>query len=401
MFFSYPDGVSVASGEKSITISDSNYGTIGSYSTGNFSNQYTSSEVSDISGFSFEHYRAARCSDGNGFITLLPFQANLEDGTIPGALYNVTKISEITQIYLSFRNADETGAGFSLSYSADNKTFQNEKAKAETTYTLIKANVQNASYFKILASDQAVSIASVTICYRGSSTSSTANDYRKSGDGEYRINPTTKSANLVAGSSQAEVPTSVQIHPDGSYTVLSKKTYVYYTFDYVLAHKGVAGEAALTDPLDVARYCVAFKTWPANYVLSSSTSKGFSLFGKSVRCVSSYSRTDGYVNALPVDVSVDFGYCELDIDIGNTYITDSGSINRGVGRVVVFMSKGLSDAGYDSSPVAVYTDDHYATFQEYLNLGSYGERFNVQCSNRLPFVWGAATTLSSPSSQLR
>jgi hypothetical protein len=399
-FFSYPESVVAAPDEKTITLSDSNYGSIGSYSTGNFSNQYSDSEITEVSGISFEHYRAARCSDGDGFITLLPFQANPEDGTIPGALYNVTKINEITQLYLSFRNADETKTGFSLAFSSDNKSFQRETAKAVKAYALIKATLPSASYFKILAVDQAISIASITICYRGNS-SSAANDYRQSGEGEYRINPVTVSGNLVAGSSQVEVPTSFLAHSDGMYSILSTKTYVYYTFDYVLAHPEIKSSAALTDPLDVARYCVAFKSWPANYVFSSSTSKGFSLFGKSVRCVSLYSRTDGYVNALPVDTSGDFNYCELDIDIGNTYITDSGSITRGVGRVVVFMSNGLSNPNYDSSPVAVYTDDHYATFQEYLILGAFGERFNVQCSNRLPFIWGAATTLVSPSATRR
>ena len=45
---------------------------------------------------------------------------------------------------------------------------------------------------------------------------------------------------------------------------------------------------------------------------------------------------------------------------------------------VVVLFNGFNADGYDESPVAVYTDDHYATFQEYFNYGSFGERFDVK-----------------------
>lgn len=33
---------------------------------------------------------------------------------------------------------------------------------------------------------------------------------------------------------------------------------------------------------------------------------------------------------------------------------------------------------YDGAPVSVYTDDHYATFQEYLNNGRFLGRFDAE-----------------------
>ena len=71
------------------------------------------------------------------------------------------------------------------------------------------------------------------------------------------------------------------------------------------------------------------------------------------------------------------------------------SNSRGVGRVVGWQY-GFDDAkgatNYDDAPVCVYTDDHYATFLEYLNAGSFGVRFNAEML-RTPYVWGVSQTL--------
>ena len=42
--------------------------------------------------------------------------------------------------------------------------------------------------------------------------------------------------------------------------------------------------------------------------------------------------------------------------------------------------------------VIVYTDDHYATFQEYNNYGSFGTRFNAERSVT-SYKWSKPTTL--------
>ena len=66
---------------------------------------------------------------------------------------------------------------------------------------------------------------------------------------------------------------------------------------------------------------------------------------------------------------------------------------RGVGRVVAW-ENGWDSEGYDDSPVCVYTDDHYATFQEYMNTGAFGRRFDAERS--LVFVrWTPPKTHSA------
>ena len=66
-------------------------------------------------------------------------------------------------------------------------------------------------------------------------------------------------------------------------------------------------------------------------------------------------------------------YHELDLDIDGSYSKD----NRGSGRLVVWYY-GFTSEGYDGSPVSVFTNDHYATFQEYMNDGTFGTKFNAE-----------------------
>ena len=110
--------------------------------------------------------------------------------------------------------------------------------------------------------------------------------------------------------------------------------------------------------------------------------------------MSTYSRTDGYALSVPYQSGSEGTplYHELDVALDSTYSDN----RRGVGRVVVWeygfdASRGA--IGYDSAPVAVYTDDHYATFQEYLNTGVYGTRFNSEMQRTI-YIWGAAETLN-------
>ncbi|MFA7192757.1 MAG: hypothetical protein WC131_01395, partial [Bacilli bacterium] len=133
---------------------------------------------------------------------------------------------------------------------------------------------------------------------------------------------------------------------------------------------------------------------PANYVSSSEYWDAYDIFGDNTRCVSWYERTDGYATAIPYKA---YGskpsYYEFDIATSSSY----SSNNRGVGRVVAWEYgfdplKGAT--GYDSSPVSIYTDDHYFTFQEYMNDGTFGQRFNGT-NKYTSYIWGVSTTLSS------
>jgi len=91
---------------------------------------------------------------------------------------------------------------------------------------------------------------------------------------------------------------------------------------------------------------------------------------------------------VPYNYGSNFIYYECDIDLDGTY----NKSNRGVGRVVVWFN-GFNADGYVESPVAVYTDDHYATFQEYFNYKSLGERFDAEMAI-VHAKWSNPTTLN-------
>jgi hypothetical protein len=152
----------------------------------------------------------------------------------------------------------------------------------------------------------------------------------------------------------------------------------------------------------VAAYFTAFGTYPANYVLSANYSTAYSLFGNKTRCVSAYSKTTGYVTALPptrLNGSVTYeDYYECDIDLTGSYASSSSSPSRGAGRVVVFkggFDSSLGATGYTTDPVAVFTDDHYATFQEYYNYGTtFSTRFDAE-KTRTFYQWGCPSVLNA------
>ncbi len=64
---------------------------------------------------------------------------------------------------------------------------------------------------------------------------------------------------------------------------------------------------------------------------------------------------------------------QADIDVNGAYTLS----NRQVGRVV---AREYGFSCYNDGPVCVYTDDHYATFQEYNCMGGFAHRFNSERS---------------------
>lgn len=367
----------------SVTLNSSNYMSIGSYSTGNY-------DQGSVSGVSFEHYRAVSSYSGSDFVALLPYVNYYGDGSTSGALYNTSSISGIESIAISYRTSLSSGQKPVLSYGPNIAVTSQVELNLTTSNATSTFEISNANYFKLSTSESTIYIQSIVIDYNGSGPSDSYT-YLGSGSGLYRINPIVNSGSLYDGKSVA-VPTSIT-RSGNYYTVNSTKTYTYYTYSYIQSNPGLADAASYTDPLDVAAYFTTFGTYPANYVSKSSYSSAYSLFGDDARCVSVYSRTDGYATSVPYQVggSGTPTYYECDIDLDGTY----SSNNRGVGRVVCWQygfdpSKGATS--YDGSPVCVYTDDHYATFQEYLNTGVYGTRFNSEML-RTAYVWGAPTTL--------
>ena len=188
------------------------------------------------------------------------------------------------------------------------------------------------------------------------------------------------------------VPVSVS-YSGNRYTVLQTKTYTYYTLDYVESHPSVASDAAMTNPVDVANYYSIFGTIPANYGGSGSGMNSISsvqnVFGSDARQVSYYSKTDGYATAVP-NINASSGYYEFDIDLDGSYYPGSGG--RGVGRVVAWKN-GINNSAYGNGSYRVchFTDDHYATFQEFNNLGQFLSKFDAEqrCTGK---KWSAPNT---------
>lgn len=317
-------------------------------------------------------------------------------GEIPGSFYNIDPIKQITSITLDYKTASssDSGAKFYAGSSSLLTSGLSLAAKtSQTSKTFTYDPSANIAYFRVDGGTSDLTIYSLDISYLGGGNSSL--DYGSSGASLSRINPVVYSGTPVSGSSTVDVPSTLTQN-GSSYVVTSHKTYTYYTYADVAANSSLASLAAYTDPADIAAYFIAFKTYPANFVSSGNYSSAKTIFGSATRCVSSYTRTDGYVNAVPYNPSGSSiaTYYECDVALDSSYSSSS----RGVGRVVVFsggfsVTKGAN--GYDSSYVAVFTDDHYATFQEYYNFGStFSHRFDAELF-RTSYLWGVPTTLSA------
>ena len=243
---------------------------------------------------------------------------------------------------------------------------------SSSSYTTITITCDASSYYKICSSNSNVYIKSLTLSYNNTtnydSSTLTYSDYRINMSDFYdTYTPTNGTIRTI--------PSDITVNSDGTYTVNEYKTYTYASYSYAISQSN-PDLYAYTDPVDVANYYMLFHTWPVNYVDKKKVNSAKDYFTSSnVRCVSEYSRTNGYATAVPYYYNSGFVYYELDLDLYGTYSTSS----RGVGRLVVW-KLGFDATNYDSNPVIVYTDDHYATFKEYLNYGQFGTRFNAETS---------------------
>ena len=362
---------------------DSNY-QIGTYPTGNYDSVYSS-------GFYFEHYRAINSADYEGeFIVLLPYVNSSGDGSAPGAFYNTSSINAMQSISITYRTESLYGTKPVLSYGSSPLRENESELDLSTTATTYSINVDDTNFFKIETGGTRLFIHEISIDYTNENPASDF-EYLSSGLNDARINPLTSSGDLYDGKSFT-VPTSI-LQSGSNYTVNATKTYTYYSYSYFASYPSLVEEAAYISPSDVAAFYTIFGTYPSNFVARSNYYSAYSIFGDKTRCVSSYSRTDGYATTVPYQADIDGYPLYFECDIALT--PDYSPNNRGVGRLVCWTYGFDQEKGavnYDSSPVCVYTDDHYATFAEYLNHGSFGRRFNAEMSPT-EYVWGAATTL--------
>ena len=355
------------------TVSSSANFSYGSYDTNFGIDSYDSIEY----GF----YRVADDNTHNGMILLYPSTDNYDYEALPGAFFNDTPISGIKKITVSYIS---TG-GITINYGVT-KTRGYSETLASTgtsswTTTTISCSVASC-YFSVETNGENAYINSITIGYNSSLTTNTTTTENS----DYRIAPTVYSGTLTDGVSSVSVPNDITI-TGNTFTINSYKTYTYYSFDYVSNHSSSLdlSSIAMIDPVDIANYYIAFHAIPANFGGSSisencgTTTEVNSVFGSTyARQISQYSRTTGYATAVPWNAQ-DGGstplYYEFDVGLSSSYTTS----NRGVGRVVMWVY-GWSCYS-DGVPVAVYTDDHYATFGEYLNYGTFGTRFDSQTSS--------------------
>ncbi len=361
----------------------SNYTYIGSYSTGNY-------DTITIENVEFVHYRAVEPEERREMIKLLPYVSNINDTSLAGMIYNTTPILGIKEISISYRTENSSGNKPIVRYGNNISVSNYEELPLSTTTICHNINISNANYFKIETNDFALNITSIEIKYSDIGTPESY-EYIGSGSGDYRINPIRFNGNLVSGESSVFVPISI-INNGEHYIVDEYKEYTYYSYQDVSKNKSLASSASYTSPEDVAAYFIAFGTYPANYVLKKNYKTAKKIFGDDTRCVSLYERTDGYARFVPWASEPGYTnpvYYECDIALNDTYSNNS----RGVGRVVVWLY-GFDAIGYDDAPVAVYTDDHYATFQEYLNTGRYGVRFNAEMSPT-NHIWGTPAILTA------
>lgn len=354
---------------------------------------------STIDNYTIYSYRATqKFEKNNSFVELLADHSVIanEYKGLDGSLYNESPFGSIKSFTISYTRGDTNTVTnktnphvrFGKDISCNDYTVELTDTTLSTKNITISENTYN--YFRIETGSYDLYISNISLTYKEESTSYTSY-VANSGSSLYRFNPVHYDGTLEAGSSQVTVPVDVTYNEDGTYVVNKTKTLTYYTYSYVQSNTSCANEAALTDPFEICAYFNAFGVWPANYVLKNNYSKAYSIFGNKTRCYSSYTRTDGYATSVPYRNKTGNNYpqyYELDIALLESYSSSS----RGVGRIVAWQY-GFNSNGYDTNPVCVYTDDHYFSFQEYLNNGTFSKRFNVT-GNCTPSTYSPATTLT-------
>lgn len=348
---------------------------LSSYNTGSYCS-YTKNSVG------FEFYRAYK-NTGTDLTSILPQCDYVDVDSLGGAIYNTTPMYQISNISITYKTS---GENLLLSLGKTrNEMYEIELQQSNDEYTTFEMEVDYQNFFRLEALDETGYIKSLSITYLNANNTN-ANKYVPT-EG-YRLNPVRYEGTLVSQQSSVTVPILVE-EKDDSYEVIETKTYTYFTYEDVVKDPSLVELAAYVEPLDVANYFIAFGTYPANYVYKKQFDTAKATFGSYTRCVSDYSRTDGYARSVPC--AFENGkphYYECDIALEKSYSRS----NRGVGRLVVW-EYGFDAKGYDDAPVAVYTDDHYATFTEYLNNGSWGERFNAEM-NVTAYIHGVLKTLN-------
>ncbi len=353
---------------KSITFDTSNY----------FSTSYNTGSFGELDGF--EYYRCYH--ENYKIMTKLLKTPTYLEGELNSSIYNVNNLKGIYEVDITYKSEK----GFNLYYSFD-RSYSNTYTFGSTSQMFdLTIKLDYSGFFKIETLGEEVFIESLTVKYNNSVTNN--NDgYLSYSD--TRVDVPYTSFDPESGETRT-IADNITINNDNTYTINSSKSYTYYTIDDITKNPALAEKACYTDPIDVANYYTLFNAFPLNYGYKSETSLLQKYFGNNVRCVSKYSRTDGYATSVPYYASSYYPtYYELDIDEDGSYTTSG----RGKGRLVIW-EEGFKNVSYSGQAVIVYTDDHYATFREYNNYGTFGTRFNAE-RKVTGLKWSEPVTLSA------
>ena len=334
------------------------------YTTGNYGSLTVNSNK-------YEFYRAYGHKSDYAF-RLIHKDYYYSDHGYPSSFYNTSPIYGVYKLDITYKAT----SGLKVGYSKDVGVESYQTLAAASAYTTASVTFTTSNFFKIMSNGSDAYVQSIVVHYDDT--------YAPYNTEKVTYSQNRKSYSVYSGSYTPGVTTKTMY-----VSATETKTYTYYTYAYVNANKASLNldAIALTDPVDVCNYFEAFGCAPANYgqtnfsttfrdgVAVPSRDNVKALFGNKARCMSKYNRTDGYAVAVPFNSGSGFAYYEFDIDTDGTYSVTS----RQVGRVVAW------DYGFscysnfsDRLPVCVYTDDHYATFQEYNNMGGFSPRFDAE-----------------------
>lgn len=258
--------------------------------------------------------------------------------------YSSSSVNNDSSSFSSSSSKDEISSSSSLEESSsESSSFissSEESDSVEDSSSIEESSKEESSSIEESSSEESLSSEEISSEQSSSSSSSLINE-----DGYYRIEP------IKSNSSSFNV-----YNLDGS---------IYKTI-----RKSIESDSSTwyIDPMEVALYYQAYNEAPINYCYNdrnetnSVSEEHFAKYGNYARFYSKdYTRSDGYMTSVPSPN--EYRYFELDISNGS----DGYSYwSRKTSRLVVIY-KGLKQYS-STSPVILYTTNHYASFFEVTNF---------------------------------